>query len=120
MREERSFIKKKDLIIIFIIMAFAMLGLFFIKLSQSNNKDAVIAQIYVDGEIYKEVELYDDMPDQNIYLEDHMNVNIKASNGQIWFEHSDCPDKLCIKSGRLSSHLNNAACLPANVAIVIE
>ena len=36
------------------------------------------------------------------------------------FESSDCPDQICVRSGKLSRAGESAGCLPAVVVIKVE
>lgn len=47
-------------------------------------------------------------------------VVIAVENGEAWFASSDCPDKLCVRSGRLHRAGEVSACLPAGVVLRIE
>jgi hypothetical protein len=44
-------------------------------------------------------------------------VQIAVRNGAVGFVHSDCPDKICIHSGFLSTPGQSAACLPNRVVL---
>ncbi len=79
-----------------------------------TKKDASSATIYVDGEIYKK--LSTDEPCEFSVN----NVSIKVENGSIMFTDSDCRDKKCVKSGKLSKSGETAACLPNRVVIVLS
>jgi hypothetical protein len=41
-------------------------------------------------------------------------------DGKIYFYESDCPDRLCIKTGRISRAGQSAACLPNGIIINIK
>ena len=41
-------------------------------------------------------------------------------DGSFAFVESDCPDKVCIKEGRLKQPYHYAACLPNMVVVTIE
>ena len=47
------------------------------------------------------------------------NVEIEIKDGCARVLQSSCPDKLCVKAGRLSRPGDAAACLPARVAIEV-
>jgi len=40
-------------------------------------------------------------------------------DGSIEFVESDCPDKICVKSGKLNSVGESAACLPNGIVVKI-
>ncbi len=46
-------------------------------------------------------------------------LTLKTQNGQIYIESSDCPDKTCVHSGRISRQGQMIACVPAEVTLRI-
>ncbi len=65
-----------------------------------------------------------------IMLNEHVDKVIKLpqnehvvfhqyEDGSIGFESSDCPDKVCIRSGKLSHVGSSAACLPNKIILKI-
>ncbi len=47
-------------------------------------------------------------------------LKIKISDGGVSVVESDCPDKVCVASGALSSPSRVIACVPAGVTIKVE
>lgn len=45
---------------------------------------------------------------------------IIIENKEAWFEHSDCENKVCVESGKISRPNQWAACLPNGIIIYIE
>lgn len=79
----------------------------------------VTAVIYVGGEEYRRINL-SESAELTLEPDTDPAVVIKVSGGAIYFESADCPDKLCVKTGKLSSAGDTAACLPAGVVITLE
>ena len=48
-----------------------------------------------------------------------VNVVLETGDGAIHFLSSDCPDKLCIHAGWLSSEFDTAICMPNKISVVI-
>lgn len=112
-----KFFKKTDIIIISVLIVLAVGGYFAYK-AVFQNKQAV-AEIYYGTELIKTVDLsehkdYYYIPPQRPHVKIHIH-----SDGTIAFEESDCPDKLCIHSGRLGMVGQSAACLPNKIIIKI-
>ena len=57
--------------------------------------------------------------DQVFALPQNPQVIFQVKNGTIAFIASDCPDKICVKTGFISHPGQMAACLPNRVAIKI-
>lgn len=109
-------LRKGDIIVIAAIIAAAVLCSFIGKADTSRP----VAEISVDGETVKTVELYSLSERIVITPNEEYNIKIIAENGEIWFEHSDCEDKLCISSGKLSKGGDIAVCLPAKTVITVS
>lgn len=114
MNTERKLLTKKDLIILAAIVIFALL---LILLLNFNSNKSVKAVITVNGEAVREINLYT-AENETITLGN--GVEILVENGKIGFLKSECPDKICIKSGMLSHAGEAAACLPHKTVISLE
>lgn len=55
-----------------------------------------------------------------LYGHADMTVTVEIADGAAWVAHSDCPDQLCVHTGRLSRAGATAACVPAGVVLRIE
>lgn len=80
-------------------------------------KDSAAALIYVDGELYKRVELSGVEESYTIAIGEG-NVAL-VEEGGISMHSADCPDKLCVKQGR-ATVLQPVTCLPNKVTIIVE
>ena len=40
--------------------------------------------------------------------------------GEAWIEDADCPDRLCVKQGRISRNGQAVTCLPHKLVITVE
>ena len=99
--------KRTDIIIILIVLLAAAL----IAIPKFLVSDKLTAEIYVDGDL-TEVE-------KNYTISEN-GVEITVGNGEIYFSKAECKDKLCVKSGKLTSGGETAACLPARVVISVK
>lgn len=112
---DRKLVTKKDLILlIFIILACALVFFYFNFLKQDGEK----AIISVNGQTVEEIDLASVKDEKILTLEN--GVKIKAQNGAICFLESDCKDKICINSGALSKKGDVAVCVPNKTVISIE
>ncbi len=80
-------------------------------------KGGATALIYVDGELYRRVELSGvresytiDIGDGNVALVEEGGISMHSAN---------CPDKLCVKQG-YATVLQPVVCLPNKVTIIVE
>lgn len=117
MAQERSFFKKSDIVIILSVLAAALLFLLWTSLGKDGS-DAV-AEIYVDGELFRTVDLSQVEEPYLLELDAQLHVVLEVSPGGIRFVESECRDKICVHTGRLTGQPDYAACLPARVAVKI-
>lgn len=87
---------------------------FFQKDSKDSSKVSVIKQ---NNKIIKKV----NMRSPQIFEVHGKHTNtIEINNGKIRFKHSNCPNKLCTKTGWISKNGDLAVCVPNGVVIQIE
>lgn len=106
------FLKKKDFLLgLFLILIFALLW----KLSSFGEKGTWV-HISLDG---KEIGKY--------YLtESKKEVKIGEGNiltiynNEAWMSHASCPDKICVKRGRVSRSGEEIICMPNRVIVRVE
>jgi hypothetical protein len=113
--EKRSLTDKKD--IIFIVALLVAAVVFYVAYNKifAQNKD-IYAEISVDGKAVKTVELYEN---QTFSLDDMQNITFDVKNCAIAFVHSDCPDKICVKTGYIKKQGQTAVCLPNKTTLKI-
>jgi hypothetical protein len=112
-----KFLKKSDLIVIFVILLFAIV--FFVFYRMVNSDKSAVAEIYYNSELVQTIDL-DTGVDRTFSIpqEEHVIFHL-YSDGTIAFEESDCPDKVCVKAGKLSIVGESAACLPNKITMKI-
>lgn len=112
--KNKSGIKKGDVLIIAVLSIICVLLFAFPLL---NGDETAVAAIWLDGEKVKEINLSSVSKSYEISVG---NCVLSVEKGKIRFLSSDCPDKLCEKSGYLSKNGDTAACLPNKVVVKIE
>lgn len=113
--------KKWDIIIIAIvaILSFTPYGAFY--LVNGRDYDKTVAEIKVDGEIYKTIDLSDNKGKKTFAIKNHHGENvITVEDNKIKMEDADCPDKVCIKPGFINKPGQTLVCLPHKVVIEIK
>ena len=105
--------KKGDLILTVLILLICVALIFLPKLSSKK----LIATIYVDGKVVETIKLNE--VEKSYTFSPHYNVEVEVQKGKIRFLKSDCPDKLCVKSGWLETSGATSACLPETVVISV-
>ena len=107
----KKFITKKDLILLVVVLIVGVAGMLIIN----SAKSGTTAEIKVDGETIETISL------QGEYLEKDVNgVIVCRENGEIYVKESVCPDKVCVRSGRISKTGEGIICAPNRVAVEIK
>ena len=105
------FIRKADIIVIaallFLAAVLLLPGLF-------HKSDSLKAQIIKNGEIIDTVDL---SQVEKSYIIDLDNAKILVEKDAISFAEADCPDKLCVKCGRLTRSGDTAVCVPTGTVL---
>ncbi len=102
-------IKKRELVITLAVIAACTLSLIFL-LPKESGKTVKISQ--------NEAVLYT-LPlntDNTVTLDCCV---IKLENGQVFMEESDCSNKICINTGKISKKNEQIICLPNKVIIEV-
>jgi hypothetical protein len=105
--------RKSDIIIIIVCLFTALV--FFLPTLFSSD-DNLTAVIVADGERVKEIVLTDNT-NETVEID---GVVIKAQGRSIFFENSDCSDRICVRSGNLDAKGESAACVPNRVSVYIK
>lgn len=110
--------KKKREIIFIIAVAAAAAVLYFSGLLAPKG-GGVWAVIYVGGEEVERVSLAEDYAE--IPVETPWGENlVVVSEGKADVIEADCPDKLCVKQGKINKNGQTIVCLPHKLVVEIE
>jgi hypothetical protein len=113
MDDTRPFLNRRDLLIIPLLFAFAMLAALPAQGASARN-----AFIYCDGERIKTIPLD---KDGLFSLGDGFpKMAFAVDGGEIRVAHSDCRDKICVNSGSLRSGNKTIVCLPNRVIVKLD
>ena len=106
----KKLITKKDFVLLFVVLLVGVVGIILMN-SADNGKSA---EIIVDG-VTQEVISLDEASEKQIN-----GVVVCCENGEIYIKESDCPDKVCVRSGIISKSGESIICAPNRVAIKIS
>ena len=79
-----------------------------------GSSDAVVAEVYQDGELVKTLSLEEDT---SFVIAGTYSNTITVENGQIAITASDCPGEDCVHSGAIHSSGRSIVCLPNAVEV---
>ncbi len=106
---KRRLFQKRDVLLLTALLIIALLAFLFTSKDSGDT-----AEIWINGKLYRSYSL--GVPFEEV-LEN--GVVLTGDGKSAWFEHSDCPDKVCIETGKLSLSGQWAACLPNETVLKI-
>ncbi len=107
------FKKKADFILIIILVLLA-LGSYLIYALPNGEPDKVVVR--VDGEITDTFLLEEN---GTYSLNNGTNILV-IEDGKAWLKEANCPDKLCVKQGKISKVNQCITCLPNKLTVTVE
>ena len=113
----RQIFKTKDVILVVALLVVAIVSFFIIHSKPNENLEAVIVK---DNQTYKIINLNEVEQPYQINIDGSIPVIISVEKNSIYFKKSECPDKICVNTGRLSKAGDIAICLPARVSIELR
>lgn len=112
-----KYTRKIDLIIIASVIVLALVALFLNRFLLTEK--GVYAEIYHNSVLVYRTEL-STAKESSFSVPEEPDVVFKNyADGGIAFIESDCPDQVCIRSGRLKNAGQSAACLPNGLLLKI-
>lgn len=58
--------------------------------------------------------------EDTVYGRDGLTLTVRIEDGCAYVWQADCPDQVCVHTGRLTHDGETAACLPAGVILTVE
>lgn len=111
---KKNFTKTDFKLIIFFLCVASFIYIFFIV---TNKKSELLyAEIIHKGNVIKKVDLN---YNTTFSVAEKPNIVFEVKDNAIRFVSSDCPDKLCVKTGFVEEPWQVCACLPNDVIIKI-
>lgn len=108
---------KRDIILVLVMLAVAMMALLIIN--YGVKKKGTYAVVKVDGQELYKLELDKDTTIDVAGYQGGLNrIEVKA--GKVSMTEADCPDELCVKTGKISRTGETIVCLPHRVVIEIK
>lgn len=108
--------KKKDFILITVILI-AIAALFGYTKFKDANEEAAVVAVYKDNELYKEIQL-DEEVEFTIKDGEHIN-KVKVHDNGVEVTEANCPDKVCVKTGFITKPSQSIVCIPNKLNIKI-
>ncbi len=108
--------KKQDYLLIAGILLAALLVLLFFGRKASGQAGAVRVQI--GDEVYAVYPLDQDREELLAGYDGGENLLV-IKDGEAWISQADCPDRLCVRQGRISKKGQMILCLPHRIILTV-
>ncbi|MCR5686773.1 MAG: NusG domain II-containing protein [Lachnospiraceae bacterium] len=105
--------KKRDLLLILIMLTVSLLGMI-----PALNSGSGRAYVYADGKLYGTYDLSEPQ-DIELVSRDGIINRIRIENGYAYMNYATCPGRQCM-AGRISKNGETICCAPAKVLVVIR
>ncbi|ARP50505.1 MULTISPECIES: NusG domain II-containing protein [Caproicibacterium] len=115
---KKKLFQKKDLLLILPILAVAV-GLLLWNTFRSSGQE-LTAVVEENGRVTHTYDLSCQQTAQVVDIGGSYHVKLLVEPGKISFSHSDCPDQICVRTGKLAKAGQTAVCLPARVSVHIR
>lgn len=101
-----------DIVAAAAVIAVAAAAYFFMQSDENGPRTALVS---ADGKTVAEISLDRD----GVYHIEGTDMELTVKEGGICVSHSDCPDKLCEKTGYIRGGSGSIVCLPNRVSVRI-
>lgn len=105
----RRIFKRSDVVIALVILLVAAVMLI------NSGSDGSYAAVYYNGE---QIGSYP-LDESGFYPLEEYGVTLEVSDKKIRVQDSDCPDRVCVKTGFISSPKQTIVCLPNHISVRI-
>ena len=112
------FISRRDLLILAVVLALALVWFFAARSVPADVSTQAV--ITIDQVEVARIDLKAGEPEAFSFSERPAVHFQRCEDGSFAFVESDCPDKVCIRAGKLKMPYHYAACLPNLVVVTIE
>lgn len=109
-----SLLRRYDLILIGALLLLA--AAFLLPSEKSGSLTAVVEQ---NGAVIRRIDLSRVARPERLELPGDYHVVLLVEPDAVSFESSDCPDQICVRTGRLTKPGQTAVCLPAKISVRI-
>lgn len=107
---------KRDGILVLVLLVLAVAGYLAFAGDKKTEGNQVV--ITIDGAVYGSYPL---KPNKEIEIETESGCNtVKIEDGKVYMEDADCPDRYCVKQGKISHSKETLICLPHKLVVEVE
>lgn len=114
-REKKVKAYGKDILLILVILGIGVILLAYTYLGKQNHP---VVAVRVDGKVVQEFSLDDSI---HYKIEGIGGTNtLCIEEGSVWLSEADCPDQICVQTGKIRHAGQSIICLPHKVVVEIK
>ena len=103
----------------FAVLLAVLICIVWIIIQKSTMKNGRYADIRISGVSAARLDL-DNETKKQFHGENDIDLTVVTGNGCVYVEKSECPDKICVKTGKISAVGEQIVCLPARIVIEVK
>ena len=111
----RRIVTRADLILLLCLLVI-VLTLWLVLLPREEG-DTV--SVYVGDTLCAEFSLSESVDGYTVTTEKG-SLSLTLRDGEAWVTHADCPDAVCVRTGRISKKGESIVCAPLGVCVTVE
>lgn len=112
--------KKNDIILIAIILVITIGCLLGMRIWQKNNtRGDALAVVTIDGEVYGEYPLSEDLTERIDLPDGSYNV-LTVKDGYAQVTEASCPDQICVHHNHIKYSGETIVCLPNKLVVEVQ
>lgn len=99
---------------------FILIGcVIWIAIQQTVQSNGNIAEIRVANEVVQTLDLNHNTR-VTVNGKNNIILTVVVSDGSVYVESSECPDKICVHKGKISHESETIVCLPAQTIVEVK
>lgn len=107
-------IRKSDIILAAALILGCIISLAYFSVSSKELSPASTVVITKDGKILENCSIHDDK------TVDTGSNTIVIKGGEVYMEHADCKNQICVREGKISHAGQSIVCMPNRVVVEIK
>lgn len=105
--------KKKEIIIISIIIICSLISIFFININKEKGKIVIVKINGVEESRYK-------ISENGEYILNNGTNIMCINDGKVYMLYANCDDHICINQGEINEIGESIVCLPNRISIIVK
>lgn len=112
---KRRFWKPLDFSVLFAVLFLSFLLFLFIRPTEKGTA----VKVFVGNTLYGQWS-FEEIPEEQTVVTEAGTLLLSFEEGEVFVQHADCPEKACVRMGKISRKGESIVCVPLGVCIVVE